>query len=49
MRRMMIEERCPCCGGKVLKPDPPARTTLERILFEKDWDRRYKERNNVTS
>jgi hypothetical protein len=42
----MIEVKCECCGGKKILPDPPARTPLERILFEKDWDKRYKERRN---
>jgi hypothetical protein len=40
----MIETKCECCGGKVLKPDPPGKTPLERIQFEKDWDKRYEER-----
>lgn len=43
----MIESKCPCCGGKVIKPDPPAvRTTKEeRVAFEKWWDAKYKRRN----
>jgi hypothetical protein len=42
---MVIEIKCPCCGGKVISPDPPTvRTTKEeRVAFEKWWDTKYAE------
>lgn len=39
----MIESKCPCCGGSVIKPDPPARTIDERFDFERAWDKKYEE------
>ena len=34
----MIESRCQCCGGRVLLPDPPARTKEEKVAMRKRWD-----------
>lgn len=39
----MIETKCSCCGGKVILPDPPARTMDERFAFERAWDRQFME------
>lgn len=32
---MPRESKCPCCGAKILLPDPPARTQEEKIEFRK--------------
>lgn len=37
----MIEIKCPCCGSKIVSPDPPALTQEEKIAFRKNWDARY--------
>lgn len=39
----MIESTCPCCGGKTLLPDPPAKTKEQNIQFRKDWDDRFED------
>lgn len=47
---MPIESKCPCCGGKVLLPDPPARTQEEKVAFRKIWDKKVEEgKKNVTN
>jgi hypothetical protein len=45
----MIETKCPTCGQKIIEPDPQEskKTPLERIQFEKDWDRRVKNARDV--
>lgn len=40
----MIEAKCECCGGRMLLPDPSARTQEEKVAFRKEWDRLYEER-----
>lgn len=37
----MIQATCPCCGQKVLKPDPAPRTKEQNIEFRKRWDAAY--------
>ena len=39
----MIEATCPTCGGKRLLPDPPAKSTEEKVAFRKEWDARVAE------
>lgn len=43
----MIESKCPTCGQKIIESDPPEsiKTFEERIAFEKEWDRRFRENN----
>jgi hypothetical protein len=36
----VIASVCPCCGGTVLLPDPPAKTQEEKVAFRKAWDAR---------